>query len=347
MAKFYHELNEALMTFIGEQKIFFVATAPNKGRVNVSPKGLDTLRCLNEKRVAFLDLTGSGNESAAHLADNGRMTIMFCSFAKQPLILRLYGQGYSVHQRDTAWAELVALFGPHPGTRQIIVLDIDSVQTSCGFAVPRYEFQAEREALTRFAEQKGEDGLLAYRQKKNVTSIDGLPTGLFVDEETAVVEAQVGRAEEDLFSQRDQLFILLLEVQNQITTHLNSVLQDELWSPTPESWSFRDIAAHLATVEAECHLDRIQQILTGAEPHFETYLNEDRDFRAYSLSEALRAWATTRQKIITLVRVLSAEAYQLTGTHVSFGQLNVLGVLHEMYKHDREHLQELKQLMAL
>lgn len=154
-------------------------------------------------------------------------------------------------------------------------------------------------------------------------------------------------AEEDLFAQRDQLFTLLLEVQDQITSLLNSVIQDELWSPTPEDWSFRDIAAHLATVEAECHLARIQQILTGVEPHFEIYLNEDRDFSAYSLSEALRAWTTTRQKIITLVRVLSSEAYQLTGTHVSFGRLNVLGVLYEMYKHDKEHLHELKQLIKV
>lgn len=179
MAKFYSELTPELIAFIGEQKLFFTATAPQQGRINLSPKGLDTLRCLNPKTVAYLDLTGSGNETAAHLGENGRMTMMFCSFSEKPLILRLYGQGHAVRRRDRAWEDYLNHFDPLPGTRQIIVLTIESVQTSCGFAVPRYEFQGKRDALIEFAETKGEEGIKVYQQQKNQTSIDGLPTGLF------------------------------------------------------------------------------------------------------------------------------------------------------------------------
>lgn len=178
MAQFYTTLDDKLSDFIAAQKMFFVATAPVEGRINLSPKGMNTFQCLDHKTVAYLDLTGSGNETAAHLAENGRMTLMFCSFDQAPLILRLYGQGRVIHKQDAAWADLAPRFPVLPGTRQIILLEIDSVQTSCGFAVPFYEFQGERDTLRRYAETKGEAGMAQYRMENNRVSIDGLPTGL-------------------------------------------------------------------------------------------------------------------------------------------------------------------------
>lgn len=181
MAKFFSELDDALIRFIRKQKIFFTASAPLEGgRVNLSPKGMDTLRCLDSKTVAYLDLTGSGNETAAHIAENGRLTIMFCSFSNQPLILRLYGQGKVVGKTDEEWEKLHAHFDSLIGERQIIVLNIESAQTSCGFAVPIYELKEERQKLIEWAERKGEDDLREYRQTKNRMSIDGLPT--FIDD---------------------------------------------------------------------------------------------------------------------------------------------------------------------
>ena len=178
MAKFFSELNETLRAFIGEQKIFFTATAPAQGRINLSPKGMDTFRCLDAKRVAYLDLTGSGNETAAHLLADGRMTVMFCSFSERPLILRIYGRGRVVRPRDAEWGELHARFDPMIGERQIVVLDIESAQTSCGFAVPVYELKEERGMLTEWTEKKGPRGVEDYWREKNQTSIDGLPTHL-------------------------------------------------------------------------------------------------------------------------------------------------------------------------
>ncbi|MCB9430515.1 MAG: pyridoxamine 5'-phosphate oxidase family protein [Ardenticatenaceae bacterium] len=181
MAQFYSELNENLRAFMREQKIFFTASAPEVGRINLSPKGMDSFRCLSDRRVAYLNLTGSGNETAAHLAENGRLTIMFCGFEKRPLILRLYGTGRAVHHRDAEWAELYALFPDEPGARQIIVMEIESVQTSCGFAVPFFDYQGERETLRKHAESLGTDGIQNYWEKHNTISIDGLPTKLFLE----------------------------------------------------------------------------------------------------------------------------------------------------------------------
>ncbi|MEM7114504.1 MAG: pyridoxamine 5'-phosphate oxidase family protein [Chloroflexota bacterium] len=181
MAKFYSELDDNLRSFIEEQKIFFTASAPETGRINLSPKGMDSFRCLSHNQVAYLNLTGSGNETAAHLVENGRLTIMFCSFEKRPLILRLYGTGRAIHHRDAEWGAMYAKFPDELGARQIIVMDIESVQTSCGFAIPFYDYQGERNTLRKYAENLGEDGLQAYWEKKNVTSIDGLPTKLFAD----------------------------------------------------------------------------------------------------------------------------------------------------------------------
>ncbi|HYO62950.1 MAG TPA: pyridoxamine 5'-phosphate oxidase family protein [Pyrinomonadaceae bacterium] len=178
MAKFYPELDAELQSFIGEQKIFFTATAPAEGRINLSPKGMDTFRCLDAKRVAYLDLTGSGNETSAHLLSDGRLTIMFCSFTEKPLILRLYGRGRVVLPTDAEWDELYALFTPMPGERQIIVLNVESAQTTCGFAVPVYELREERFKLNEWAERKGDEGIRDYWREKNRVSIDGLPTSL-------------------------------------------------------------------------------------------------------------------------------------------------------------------------
>ncbi|PZD74810.1 hypothetical protein C1752_00600 [Acaryochloris thomasi RCC1774] len=178
MAKFYSELTDQLIEFIGKQQIFFTASAPESGRANLSPKGMDTFRCLSSREVAYLDLTGSGNETSAHLQQNGRLTMMFCSFTGSPLILRLYGQGRVLHVGDLDWPDYLRHFEALPGQRQIITLAIASIQTSCGFGVPQYDFIGHRDQLLQWAEKKGEDGLKEYRTTKNQTSIDGLPTGL-------------------------------------------------------------------------------------------------------------------------------------------------------------------------
>ena len=179
MAQFHPALSEAHVTFIRAQRIFFVGSAPRSGRVNVSPKGLETFRILSNHRVGYLDSTGSGNETAAHLLENGRATIMFCAFEGSPLILRIYGRGIAVHPRDPDWASLRPLFGPPlPGERQIIVLDIESVQTSCGFGVPLFEYEGQRTLLPDKAARRGPDAIAAYWAEKNIRSIDGLPTGL-------------------------------------------------------------------------------------------------------------------------------------------------------------------------
>ena len=183
MAKVHPEITPPLREFIERQPLFFVATAPlaADGHVNLSPKGLDALRVLAPDRVAYLDLTGSGNETAAHLRENGRITLMFCAFADKPLILRLYGRGEAIHPRDAAWNELVPHFHELPGQRQIVRVRVESVQTSCGYAVPLYVFEGHRDLLTKWAEKKGDDGIREYWAKKNTKSIDGLPTGLLAE----------------------------------------------------------------------------------------------------------------------------------------------------------------------
>ena len=178
MAQFYEQLNDKLIDFIRQQHVYFVASAAHEGRVNCSPKGMDTLRVLNEKTVAYLDLTGSGAETAAHVRRDGRLTIMFCSFGEKPLILRLYGRGEIVRPTDPAWSDLKPNFPDIIGQRQIVVLHVESAQTSCGFSIPKMQFVEERNDLVTWAEKKGPDGLVDYRNKKNARSIDGLETGL-------------------------------------------------------------------------------------------------------------------------------------------------------------------------
>ncbi len=182
MGSVTNELSPQLHAFIARQHVFFMATAPlHGGHVNLSPKGRDAFRVLDPKRVAYLDLTGSGNETSAHLLENGRITIMFCAFEGPPLILRLYGAGRAVLKGTAAWEELAPRFPDLPGARQIIVVDLTRVQTSCGYGVPTMEFRAERDKIIRWAEAKGDVGLEAYRQEKNLRSIDGLPTALGQD----------------------------------------------------------------------------------------------------------------------------------------------------------------------
>ena len=177
MGKVVEQITDELRVFIERQPLFFVASAPlaAEGHVNLSPKGLDSLRVLGPRRVAYLDLTGSGNETAAHLAENGRITLMFCAFQGPPNIVRLYGAGRVVLPGDAEWDVLRPRFPEHPGARQIIVVEVERVQTSCGFAVPRMEMVGERDTLHRWARNKGVAKLAEYRQEKNARSIDGLP----------------------------------------------------------------------------------------------------------------------------------------------------------------------------
>lgn len=180
MGKFHASIQPPHADFIQKQRMFFVATAPLSAdaHINLSPKGLDSFRILSDTRVAYLDIIGSGNETSAHILENGRITFMFCAFDGAPNILRLYGKGYAVLRGDAEWKELSALFTLPPATRQIIVADIHKVQTSCGFGVPLYEYTGERDHAEKWAEKKGPEGLKAYQEEKNLVSLDGLPTAL-------------------------------------------------------------------------------------------------------------------------------------------------------------------------
>ncbi|TXF89428.1 pyridoxamine 5'-phosphate oxidase family protein [Neolewinella aurantiaca] len=178
MGKQLPQLNDRLTEFIGRQHLFFVATAPAEGRVNCSPKGMDSLRVLSPNRILWLNVTGSGNETAAHVLENERMTLMWCALTGPPLILRAYGKARAVHHGDSDWDELFSHFTPLPGARQIFDLTIDMVQTSCGMAVPLLEFNEDRKLLNNWAETKSKEELEAYWTEKNTLSIDGLPTGI-------------------------------------------------------------------------------------------------------------------------------------------------------------------------
>jgi hypothetical protein len=178
MAQQYDSLSEKHISFISEQKMFFVGTATADSRVNVSPKGMDSFRVLSSKRIAWLNVTGSGNETAAHVQVLPRMTIMFCSFEGAPQILRLYGAAKAVHRIDVEWNELYGHFEPLPGTRQIFDMQVDMVQTSCGMAVPLYSYESDREQLNSWAIKQGEVGIAKYWHDKNQLSIDAIPTGI-------------------------------------------------------------------------------------------------------------------------------------------------------------------------
>jgi hypothetical protein len=175
MAKRYSEISDKLQGFIEDQKIFFVATAAPEGRINLSPKGMDSLRVVGPNKVVWLNLTGSGNETAAHLQESDRMTIMFCAFEGNPLILKLYGHARPVYPGQDTWDSTIQLFPSYVGARQLFVLDVDLVLTSCGMAVPYYDYVDDRDLLVKSAEKKGEAGLKAYRDKVNRVSLDGKP----------------------------------------------------------------------------------------------------------------------------------------------------------------------------
>ncbi len=181
MGKTYPEISNKHQAFIQAQQMFFVATAPKGGHLNLSPKGLESLHIINSNRVLWLNYTGSSNETAAHLREDDRMTIMFCAFEGDPKILRLYGHARTIHPRDDDWETLLRHFPDTAGARQLIEMDVELVHTSCGFGVPLYSYTGQRDTLTRWIEKKGEEGITQYWTDRNVQSLDGKPTGIFED----------------------------------------------------------------------------------------------------------------------------------------------------------------------
>lgn len=178
MAKQLEALTDELTEFIAAQHIFFVATAGPEGKINLSPKGMDSLRVQAPNTISWLNMTGSGNETAAHLRTLNRITLMWCAFEGKPLILRVYGTA-KVIQRDSAdWEAAVAPFPGTPGARQVIVVEIELVQTSCGFGVPLMQYEQDRDTLLNWAAKKGDEGIKAYWQEKNRVSLDGISTGI-------------------------------------------------------------------------------------------------------------------------------------------------------------------------
>lgn len=197
MAKQFDRIDPAHREFILNQKIFFNASAAAEGRVNLSPRDTRLLRLLDDHTALYLDLTGSGNETAAHLRTNGRLTLMFCAFEGPPMILRLYGTGQVLQRGSADYSAILSRYFSNQeplGARQMIMLTVDLVQTSCGYNVPRFDFQEDRDTLTRWAEKKGPEGLEAYRREKNLRSIDGLPTGLM--DERNLTEREPSESEE-------------------------------------------------------------------------------------------------------------------------------------------------------
>jgi len=176
MAIQYTEIPDKLKQFIEDQKIFFVGTATADSRINISPKGMDSLHVFSPNRVLWLNVTGSGNETSAHVQENPRMTLMFTAFEGKPMILRLYGQAKVIHKNDSDWQNLITLFPPIPGARQIFDMTIDLVQTSCGMGVPLLDYIDERGLLDTWASNKGEEGIKDYWKEKNQESMDGKKT---------------------------------------------------------------------------------------------------------------------------------------------------------------------------
>jgi Pyridoxamine 5'-phosphate oxidase len=174
MADFSDSLSEKQIAMIARQPVFFTATAASDGRINLSPKGYDAFRVLSPRQVTYLDLGGSGNETHAHLAADGRITIMFCDFDRPALILRIYGRGRAVLPQDADWSALAAHFTLMPGTRQIFVIDVESVQGSCGWGVPFMTLDSERDTLKKYHRQSDPEAWVEKVQGR-VKSIDGLP----------------------------------------------------------------------------------------------------------------------------------------------------------------------------
>jgi len=185
MGKTFSEIDESLRDFVERQHVFFVATAPSSvdGHVNCSPKGLDSLRILGPSTVIYLDYTGSGAETIAHVRENGRIVIMFCAFEDAPKIVRFHGKGKAIEPGDAEFDALLGHFTPGPGVRSIIRIEVDRISDSCGFGVPHLRFEDDRTQLPLWTEKKGE-GLDSYRRQKNAASIDGLPALRLPDSET-------------------------------------------------------------------------------------------------------------------------------------------------------------------
>lgn len=184
MAKEFPSLDANLTDFISRQRIFFTASATKSSRVNISPRSTDCFRVIDNNSAIYLDRTGSGNETAAHMLADGRMTIMFCAFEGPPRILRLYGKGEILHRDSDDFARLLkTCFDDRAplGIRQLVLLRFDLVKTSCGYGIPLFSYEDERESLDRWAEAKGQDGIEAYWKETNVKSMDGLPTEIFKD----------------------------------------------------------------------------------------------------------------------------------------------------------------------
>lgn len=177
MGKVFDEITPALEEWIGKQRMFFVSTAPlaADGLLNCSPKGMDTFRVVGPREVAYLDLTGSGIETLAHLRENGRIVFMFCAFQGPPRIVRLHGHGEAVTPDAPEYEELRALFPEYPGTRAVVRAQLARISDSCGYSVPRYNYTGERDALVKWSEAKGPEALERYRRAKNARSLDGLP----------------------------------------------------------------------------------------------------------------------------------------------------------------------------
>lgn len=177
MGKVLESITDGIRDWVEQQQMFFVASAPlqEDGHINCSPKGIDSLRITGPHEVVYQDLTGSGIETIAHIRENGRILIMLCSFTGPPQIVRFHGVGRSIQAGDVEFEQLAQLFPHHPGCRAFIRVQVTRVSSSCGYSVPLYDFVGQRDVLDKWTEAKGDDGLLAYRQKKNMQSIDGLP----------------------------------------------------------------------------------------------------------------------------------------------------------------------------
>ena len=178
MAKQFNHIDPSHQAFIEAQQIFFVATAAPAGRVNLSPKGMDSLRVLGPTRILWRNLTGSGNETAGHLKQLNRMTVMWCGFDRRPMIMRAYGTARTIHPRDADWAALNTHFDDFDGARQLYDMTVEMLQTSCGYAVPFFDHAGPRDTLEKWTEDRGPDGIRAYWAEQNATTLDGAPTGI-------------------------------------------------------------------------------------------------------------------------------------------------------------------------
>jgi len=178
MGKQFDQLQPAHVRFVERQHMFFCATAAPQGRVNVSPKGMDSLRVMGPNRIVWMNITGSGNETAGHLLESPRMTLMWCAFDGPPIILRAFGQASTLHPGDANWEEMAALFPPHRTARQIYDLAVDLVQSSCGYAVPFMDYAGERDTMQNWIDQRSDNDIRTYWAERNATTIDGNPTGI-------------------------------------------------------------------------------------------------------------------------------------------------------------------------